>query len=167
MVVVELSPAGHLWLSTTSSATILHLSRPGWVALLSLSGLTHWLGWGLNQPGCSLAALLLIFRGKVGDGSGRDTTHFLKSASSRVRQTLVKPPISNTGVTLIKVGSKLLKGCLTVGVTRKWAGWDSAWEQEKLEARKMLENAAESHLSGARFVGLLFDCRMLCHHQAF
>jgi hypothetical protein len=33
-----------------------------------------------------------------------------------------------------------------------WAGVDSAWEQEKLEARKMLENAAESHTSGARFV---------------
>jgi hypothetical protein len=29
---------------------------------------------------------------------------------------------------------------------------DSAWEQKKLEARKMLENAAESHTSGARFV---------------
>jgi hypothetical protein len=29
---------------------------------------------------------------------------------------------------------------------------DNAWEQEKLEARKMLENAAESHTSGARFV---------------
>jgi hypothetical protein len=36
-----------------------------------------------------------------------------------------------------------------------WAGVDSAWEQEKLEARKMLENAAESHTSGARFVGQL------------
>jgi len=34
-----------------------------------------------------------------------------------------------------------------------WAGVDSAWEQEKPEARKMLENAAESHTSGARFVG--------------
>jgi len=33
-----------------------------------------------------------------------------------------------------------------------WAGVDSVWEQEKLEARKMLENAAESHTSGARFV---------------
>ncbi|GER80016.1 hypothetical protein DIM_20970 [Candidatus Denitrolinea symbiosum] len=33
-----------------------------------------------------------------------------------------------------------------------WAGVDSAWEQEKLEAWKMLENAAESHTSGARFV---------------
>jgi len=30
-----------------------------------------------------------------------------------------------------------------------WAGVDSVWEQEKLEARKMLENAAESHTSGA------------------
>jgi hypothetical protein len=34
-----------------------------------------------------------------------------------------------------------------------WAGVDNAWEQEKLEARKRLENAAESHTSGARFVG--------------
>jgi hypothetical protein len=34
-----------------------------------------------------------------------------------------------------------------------WAGVDNAWEQEKLEARKMLENRAESHTSGARFVG--------------
>jgi hypothetical protein len=33
-----------------------------------------------------------------------------------------------------------------------WAGVDNVWEQEKLEARKMLENAAESHTSGARFV---------------
>jgi hypothetical protein len=37
-----------------------------------------------------------------------------------------------------------------------WAGVDYAWEQEKLEARKMPENAAESHTSGARFVGWLF-----------
>jgi hypothetical protein len=36
-----------------------------------------------------------------------------------------------------------------------WAGVDSVWEQEKLEARKMLENAAESHTSGARFVGFI------------
>jgi len=33
-----------------------------------------------------------------------------------------------------------------------WAGVDNVWEQEKLEARKMLENAAESHQSAARFV---------------
>jgi hypothetical protein len=33
-----------------------------------------------------------------------------------------------------------------------WAGVDSIWEQKKLETRKMLENAAESHTSGARFV---------------
>jgi hypothetical protein len=41
----------------------------------------------------------------------------------------------------------------TACVTCVWAGVDSAWEQEKLEARKMLENAADSHTSGARFVG--------------
>jgi hypothetical protein len=41
---------------------------------------------------------------------------------------------------------------LTVCVTCVWAGVDSVWEQEKPEARKMLENAAESHTSGARFV---------------
>jgi hypothetical protein len=37
-----------------------------------------------------------------------------------------------------------------------WAGVDSAWEQKKLEAWKMLENAAESHTSGARFVRRFF-----------
>jgi hypothetical protein len=31
-------------------------------------------------------------------------------------------------------------------------GVDSVWEQEKLEARKMLINRADSHTSGARFV---------------
>jgi hypothetical protein len=43
-----------------------------------------------------------------------------------------------------------------------WAGVDNAWEQEKLEARKMLENAAESHTSGARFVGWLLLRQTLC-----
>jgi hypothetical protein len=42
---------------------------------------------------------------------------------------------------------------LTVCVSRWWAGVDSAWEQEKPEARKILENGAESHQSAARFVG--------------
>jgi len=36
---------------------------------------------------------------------------------------------------------------LTVHVTGAGAGVDSAWEQRKLEARKMLENAAESPAS--------------------
>jgi hypothetical protein len=40
----------------------------------------------------------------------------------------------------------------TVCVSRWWAGQDSAGEQEKPEARKMLENGAESHQSAARFV---------------
>jgi hypothetical protein len=50
---------------------------------------------------------------------------------------------------------------LTVCVTCVWAGVDNAWEQEKLEARKMLENAAESHTSGARFVIFFLAYRML------
>jgi hypothetical protein len=38
-----------------------------------------------------------------------------------------------------------------------WAGVDNAWEQEKLEARKMLLNRADSHTSGARFVSLILS----------
>jgi hypothetical protein len=38
-------------------------------------------------------------------------------------------------------------------VTGAGAGVDNAWEQKKLEARKMLEKAAESPASSARFVG--------------
>jgi len=30
-----------------------------------------------------------------------------------------------------------------------WAGWENVREQEKLDTRKMPENAAESHTSGA------------------
>jgi hypothetical protein len=48
------------------------------------------------------------------------------------------------------------KNSPTVCVSRWWAGVDSAWEQEKPEARKMLENGAESHQSAARFVGQFF-----------
>jgi len=36
------------------------------------------------------------------------------------------------------------------------AGVDFAWEQEKLEARKMLEKTADSHTSGACFVSQIF-----------
>jgi hypothetical protein len=39
---------------------------------------------------------------------------------------------------------------------------DSVREQEKLEARKMLENAAESPASSARFVGWLLLRQTLC-----
>jgi hypothetical protein len=49
----------------------------------------------------------------------------------------------------------------SVCVTCVWAGVDNAWEQEKLEARKMPENAAESHTSGARFVSLLLTLENL------
>ena len=41
----------------------------------------------------------------------------------------------------------------TVCVTGAGAGVDSVREQEKPKARKMLENAAESPASSARFVG--------------
>jgi hypothetical protein len=44
----------------------------------------------------------------------------------------------------------------TVSVSGGGADVDSAWEQKKLEARKMLENAAESPPSTARFVSPLF-----------
>jgi hypothetical protein len=39
-----------------------------------------------------------------------------------------------------------------------WAGVDSAWEQEKLVARKMIDakRAADSPSSAARFVGRFF-----------
>jgi len=41
---------------------------------------------------------------------------------------------------------------------------DSLWEQEKLEARKVLENAAESHQSAARFVRRLYvRVDFICH----
>jgi hypothetical protein len=50
------------------------------------------------------------------------------------------------------MGVNRFSHCLTVCVTGAGAGVDSAWEQEKLEARKMLENAAESPESSARFV---------------
>jgi len=42
---------------------------------------------------------------------------------------------------------------LMVCVTGAGAGVDSAWEQKKLDGRKMLENATESPASSARFVG--------------
>jgi hypothetical protein len=37
-----------------------------------------------------------------------------------------------------------------------WAGVDSVWEQEKLEARKMLVNRTDSPPSAARGVGQFF-----------
>jgi len=52
---------------------------------------------------------------------------------------------------------------LTVCVTCVWAGVDNAWEQKKLEARKMLLNRADSHTSGARFVGRCVPIRKLIY----
>jgi len=41
----------------------------------------------------------------------------------------------------------------TVCVSGFWAGWEKASEPKKLEARKMLLEAADSQKSTARFVG--------------
>ena len=41
----------------------------------------------------------------------------------------------------------------TVCVTGGWVGEDNAWEQRKLEARKLLENSYSTHPSSARHVG--------------
>jgi hypothetical protein len=32
-------------------------------------------------------------------------------------------------------------------------GWDSTWKQKNIQARKILENGAESHQSGGRVKG--------------
>ena len=45
----------------------------------------------------------------------------------------------------------------TARVTGAGAGVDSAWEQYKLEARKMLENGGESPSSGAGCVGRILE----------
>jgi hypothetical protein len=44
-------------------------------------------------------------------------------------------------------------------VSRQARQPDSAWEQKKLEAREMLENAAESPASSARFVSPNLDIK--------
>ena len=50
------------------------------------------------------------------------------------------------------------------------AGVDSAWEQRKLEARKLLENAAESPASSAHGVGQVlqdgFELEPFIYHCA-
>jgi hypothetical protein len=46
--------------------------------------------------------------------------------------------------------TKRLSGSVGVGV-------DNVWKQRKFEARKMLENGDEYHMSGTRFVSPIFD----------
>jgi len=41
----------------------------------------------------------------------------------------------------------------TVCVSGGWAGEEKAWEEDKLEARKMLLNSYSAHPSAARLVG--------------
>jgi hypothetical protein len=54
----------------------------------------------------------------------------------------------------------------TVCVTGRWAGVDSAWEQEKPEARKMLENGDESPPSSARGVSPHLIFMDMVHHHS-
>jgi hypothetical protein len=51
--------------------------------------------------------------------------------------------------------------CLTAGVTGGGADMDNVRKQRKLEARKRLENVAESPPSSARFVGCAHALRLL------
>ena len=53
-----------------------------------------------------------------------------------------------------------------VCVTRGRAGVDNVEEQRKLEARKMLENAAESSASSARFVGQIVGAKTKLHQAS-
>jgi hypothetical protein len=45
--------------------------------------------------------------------------------------------------------------------TRVWAGADSAWEQEELDARKMPINRADSPPSAARGVGCAIEYNVI------
>ena len=72
----------------------------------------------------------------------------VKEQSCLIPNIICKPRHSESKTHLV-----LFLVCLTVCVTGAGAGVDSAWEQKKLEARKLLENAADSPASSARFVG--------------
>jgi len=63
-----------------------------------------------------------------------------------------KAAVFTTAGDLQELGIALSLTLQVIG-SRWWAGVDSALEQRKLEARKTLENGAESHQSAARFVG--------------
>jgi hypothetical protein len=82
---------------------------------------------------------------------------------------LNRPMIQEMPRTYRSKDTPIALGNPTVCVSGLWAGVDFAWMQEKPETRKMLENAAESHPSGARFVerSLLRKARwlFLCAHN--
>jgi hypothetical protein len=61
-------------------------------------------------------------------------------------------PLISLNPLLCKIINVLCNLLAPNGVRYLRMGVDSAWEQKKLEARKMPENAAESHTSGARCV---------------
>ena len=79
------------------------------------------------------------------------TRHLTRNTSKPYRPSLVNQIVNETDFQIPKAEEKPLV-FLTVCVTGAGAGVDSVWEQEKLEARKMLVNRAESPASSARFV---------------
>ena len=61
------------------------------------------------------------------------------------------------------IGIPFLRSRPTVCVTRVWVGQDSNRKQKKLQAGKILEKAAESHTSAARFVRRRFVGELIFH----
>jgi hypothetical protein len=57
--------------------------------------------------------------------------------------------------------------CPTVCVSRWWAGWDSAGEQENARSQKNARKRAESHQSAARFVRRLLSVFFIYHIKDF
>jgi len=72
------------------------------------------------------------------DTFGRDYTSPASNANHQITRA--------AGIVMI---ARVISSHPTVCVTGAGAGVDSAWEQEKLEARKMPEMAAESPASSA------------------
>jgi hypothetical protein len=77
----------------------------------------------------------------------------LNAHHQRNQENTIRANLKNNSTACFMVTScDLFQDRPTVCVTSRWADVDSAWEQEKPEARKMLENGDKTHLSIARFV---------------
>ena len=104
-----------------------------------------------------------------GENNRRRLSPRARSCDGWAKEMVEKPDVDGDLVGLDDVGLRIgnlkkpIANCLmmpylslfkplTVCVTRVWVGVDFVWEQEKPEARKKLENAADSHTSGARCV---------------
>ena len=89
-----------------------------------------------------------------------DEFEFCKQRKRRVFQIFGKANVFTFFIRQIKLDILLCKtGCPTVCVTGAGVGVDSAWEQKKFEARKMLAvGRADSPASSARGVGQCMPC---------